>query len=308
MFDWRRLPPVFEPALSRAYLAEHDYMFWLGDGELRAQDRSPRHWHDTYEIGLIHHGHGVLAVEDREYPYYPGLVYIIDDGKPHMCYSESPTTSLFVIHFQVALLWNSWIGQMRAETQLPFIPEFAGENPFIPPDDPIAPAVTGLLYAIRDEGLVRGHAWEVVVAGLILQTVGHLTRRLLKQPDVRFPDLHRREALQRIRPILDLIEESFAEPLSLDDMAKAAYLSRSHCCALFKVALNTTPVAYRNLRRLNEARRLLLETNLTVRAVAYEVGFSSAQELNRLFLRENHVTPTKFRQRFLEDARKSVQG
>jgi len=64
----------------------------------------------------------------------------------------------------------------------------------------------------------------------------------------------------------------------------------------------------RNLRRLNEARRLLLETNLTVQAVAYEVGFSSAQELNQLFLREDHVTPTQFRQRFGEDIRKSVQG
>jgi AraC-like DNA-binding protein len=283
-------------------------MFWLGDGELRQWDRSPQHWHDTYEIGLIHSGHGILTVEDREYPYYPGLVYIIDDGKPHMCYSQSPTTSLFVIHFQVALLWNSWIGQMRAETQLPFIPEFAGENPSIGPDDPIAPTVTRLLHTIREEGEVRSPAWEVIVAGLILQTMGYLTRRLLAQPDVRFPDMQRREAFQRIRPILHLIEESFAEPLSLNDMAKAAYLSRSHCCALFRLALNTTPIAYRNLRRLNEARRLLLETDLTIRAIAYEVGFSSPQELNRLFLRQNHVTPTQFRQRFLDDTRRLVQG
>jgi AraC family transcriptional activator of pobA len=308
MFDWRKLPAIFEPALSRAYLAERDHMFWLGDGELRANDQSPQHWHDTYEIGLIHHGSGILSIEDREYPYSPGLVYIIDDGKPHMCYSESPRTSLFVIHFQSALLWDSWVGQMRAETQIPFIPEFAGENPLIPLDDPFSPIVTNLLYAIREEGLMRSQAWEVVVAGLILQAMGHLTRRLLQRPNVQFPDLRRREALQRIRPILHLIESSFAEPLTLDDMARAAYLSRSHCCALFQLALNTTPVAYRNQRRLSEARRLLLETNLPVRTIAFEVGFSSAQELNRLFLRENHVTPTQFRQRFMDHARRLVHG
>ncbi len=308
MFDWRKLPPVFEPALSRAYLAERDYMFWLGDGELHAYDQPPQHWHDTYEIGLIHHGQGILTIEDREYPYYPGLIYIIDDGKAHMCYSQTPTTSLFVIHFQAALLWNSWVGQMRAETQLPFIPEFASENPLIPLDDPVVPTVTRLLHTIREEGLARDHAWEVIVAGLILQTMGHLTRRLLQRPHVQFPNMRRREALKRIHPILLLIERSFAEPLSLDEMARAAYLSRSHCCALFQLALNTTPIAYRNLRRLNEARRLLLETDLPVRAIAYEVGFSSPQELNRLFLRENHVTPTQFRQQYLERARKLVHS
>jgi AraC family transcriptional regulator, melibiose operon regulatory protein len=296
VFDWRKFPPVFVPALSRAYLTSQDRVFWLGDGELLAEHPQPPHWHDTYEIGLILNGSGFLVVDDHSFPYETGQIYIIDDSKPHMGYSETACTALFVVHFQPALLNESWIAQIRTETQFPFIPDFSGASPLIPQDDPVTSIVSNLLQAIRLEGESQDHAWEVVVSGLILQVMGHLTRRLLKQPNRERLDLKRREALQRIRPILHLVETHFAEPLTLEEMSKTAYLSRSHCCSLFQTALNTTPVAYRNRKRLSEARRLLFQTTLPVRAIAFQVGFSSTQEFNRLFVREYHVTPTQFRQ------------
>lgn len=297
VFDWRKLPPEFVPALSRAHLAAQDHVFWLGDGELSAAAPQPPHWHDTYEIGLILSGSGILVLNGCEYPYGPGQIYIIDDIKPHMGYSETPQTALFVVHFLPALLRDNWIVQMRAETQLMFVPDFSNQSPLIPLDDPVMPIVTDLLQGIRAEGRTQDRAWEVICSGLIMQVMGHLTRRLLKQPNIGQHDLKRREALTRIKPTLHLIEAHFAEPLTLDDMAKAAYLSRSHLCSMFQTALNTTPITYRNRRRLSEARVLLLQTSLPVRAIAYQVGFTSTQEFNRLFAREYHLTPTQFRGR-----------
>jgi AraC-like DNA-binding protein/mannose-6-phosphate isomerase-like protein (cupin superfamily) len=301
-FDWRSIPPAFEPALSRAQLTSQNLLFWLGDGQVTARAPFAPHWHDTYELGIILSGHGIFVVGGEEYPYQPGQSYIIDDIKPHMTYTQDDVTELFVVHFQPELLTESWIGQVRAAAQLPFIPDFSrsGSGPMIPLDDPVTPTISALLYAIRAEGAQQQPAWEVILTGLILQVVGHLARRLMREDQLVQPDPKKREAYQRIHPILHLIEERFADNLTLDMMAREAYLSRSHCCALFQQALNTSPIAYRNQRRLREARHLLQHSDLTVRDIAYQIGFSSVQEFNRLFLREASTTPTAFRRRFFD--------
>jgi AraC family transcriptional regulator, melibiose operon regulatory protein len=308
--NWRELPPVFVPALSCATLVAKDAVFWLGDGQLEVDDPSPLHWHDTYELGYILSGHGVIVVGDTEYEYAPGQLYIIDNEKPHMGYSKDTSTSMFVVHFQPALLTDSWIGKLRTEAQLPFVLDFSQDGPLIPSDDPVLPLLGNLMHMIRRESMGRDEAWEVIVSGLILQIVGILARRLLHQNAENRPDQKKRDALQRIRPCLQIIEAHFAESLTLNAIAQAAYLSTSHCCTLFQVALNTTPIAYRNHRRLNRACQLLQSTDESVSAIANQVGFSSVQEFNRLFLREVQMTPTQFRQRFFSHAsfKKSVHS
>jgi AraC-like DNA-binding protein/mannose-6-phosphate isomerase-like protein (cupin superfamily) len=298
--DWHRLSPVFEPALSRAHLATHNHIFWLGEGQIFANQPSAPHWHDTYEIGIIVSGHGILVVDGQESPYAAGQVYVIDDLKPHMAYSKSDVTTLFVIHFQPALLRESWLGQVRAETHLIFTHDFSHSGSLLPLDDPFTAPVADLVLKIRDEACRRDAACEVIISGLLVQAMGYLARRLIDRQEVKRIDVKRREALQQIRPILHFIESHYAEPLTLEQMAQIGYLSRSHLCALFHLALNTTPVAYRNHRRLSEARLLLLQTDMLVQNIASQVGFSSPQEFNRLFVRENHVTPTQFRQRYFE--------
>lgn len=296
MPDWRKLTPVYVPALSTATLLAQGNLFWLGDGELKRDAPLSPHWHDTYELGYFRSGHGFIVLGDQEHPYQTGQVYIINDLEPHMGYSESETTSIFVVHFHPRLVNDSWLGQVRTETHLPFLPDLNTDGPLLPLEDSTSEILREILGTIRSEAAGHGSAWEVVVGGLILQGVGHLARRLMSKTSL--PDQKRREALQRIRPILHLIERRFSETLTLDDMANAAHVSRSHCCALFQTALNTSPIAYRNSRRITEARRLLQHTDKTVRTIAYEVGFSSVQEFNRLFLRETGMTPTACRRLF----------
>ncbi|NDJ85694.1 MAG: AraC family transcriptional regulator [Chloroflexi bacterium] len=302
MLNWRKLTPVYVPMLSSATLLAQGELFHLGNGKLRADDHLAPHWHDTYELGFFRKGHGILVLGNREYTYAPGQVYIINDLEPHMAYSVDPHSTLFVVHFHPALLENSWIGQVRSEALMPFSPDFNSNGPLIPIDDPVTKPVRRILEKIHLEATQHDAAWEVIVTGLIVQAVGHLARRLLKQSGNILADPRRRQALKQIQPILELIEDQFAEPLSLDDMAQQAYISRSHCCALFQLALNTSPIAYRNARRLAEARRLLQQTDMTMREIGFQVGFSSVQQFNRLFLRETGTTPTKFRLQFYTSA------
>jgi AraC-like DNA-binding protein len=301
--DWHKYTPVYSPVLSTAHLIAEGALFHLGPGALSPQSPQPPHIHDCYEIGYIQSGYGILMLGDQEYPFEAGQVYIINDLAPHMGYAMDGMVQLFAVHFQPAIIDGSWISQMRAETQLPFLPNFNRHGPLLPVDDPVNGTVRELLDAMRTEAEHAETAWEVIVSGLIVQAAGHLARRLLANADDVVGDQRRRDAFQRIQPILKLIEDDYTRPLSLDEMAGTAHLSRSHCCALFQLALGTTPIAYRNNRRLMEGQRLLRNTTLTVREIAYRVGFRSVQEFDRLFRREVGMPPRAFRQQFDEALR-----
>lgn len=297
---WRTLSPVYVPVLSSAHLLAHDRLFHLGRGRLTCHTTPPPHIHDCYEIGLILSGHGIFVVGEAEYPFTAGQVYILHDLQAHMAYPHGGAVELFVVHFLPEIIQESWVTRMRCETQLPFLAE-GMTTPFLPLEDVVTPLVRGCLERIACEAEQEQPAWEVVVGGLIFQSTGYLARRLLDahhQPQQTGigRDWRQHEALVRIRPALRLIEEQFAQPLSLDAMAATAQVSRSHLCALFSTALDTAPIAYRNRRRLVAGQHLLQTTERAISEIAHQVGFSSVQEFNRLFLRETGMRPTDYRQ------------
>jgi len=298
MVNWRKLVPVYAPGLSGATLLSQGELFAIGYAHLSSTSCEAPHWHECYELGYVVEGCGIVVLGNREYAYQPGQVYIINDHQPHMGYASGDCSRLFVVHLHPAILDEGWIAQMMSrEAHAPFSPDFGMHSPLIPLDDSATAPVRAALQAIENEFTRQDAAWNMIVGGLIIQAVGHLARRVLQQIGTNV-DSQQREALKRISPILHMVEKRYADPISLDDMARTAYVSRSHCCALFQAALGTTPIAYRNARRLAEARRLLQRTDITVQEIAYRVGFSSVQEFNRLFRREAGTTPTQFRQNF----------
>lgn len=253
------------------------------------------HWHDVYELGCVLSGEGCIRLADQDYVFQAGQVYVINDIEPHAIYSQSGA-QIFMVHFHPSLLLDSWTGQMRRELLLAFQPPDTVQTPLLPLNDPTTKQVYDLLLTMKSESLNQQDAYDVVISGLLSQAAGYLARRLLRDNEQIYQQHRRRQvAYRRIQPVLELIESNYMSNISLDDMAETACVSRSHCCTLFQVALGTTPIAYRNGRRLIEARRLLRQTDQPVREIAFQIGFGSVQEFNRLFHRETSMTPTAYR-------------
>jgi AraC family transcriptional regulator len=72
-------------------------------------------------------------------------------------------------------------------------------------------------------------------------------------------------------------------------------LSKFHFHRLFKPALGMSPAHYQLNLRMNEARRLLRETDKSVVEVALDVGYANLSHFAQLFRRENGLTPSGYR-------------
>jgi len=109
--------------------------------------------------------------------------------------------------------------------------------------------------------------------------------------EVRSPAVTRK----RIDAACEMIRARFADPLTLDALAAEAGISKFHFVRLFRQHTGTTPHAYIVQTRLQAARRLLTGTDLQIKQVAAQTGFSSVATLDAAFAREQGVTPSAFR-------------
>jgi AraC-like DNA-binding protein len=96
----------------------------------------------------------------------------------------------------------------------------------------------------------------------------------------------------------DLADARFFEPLDVDDMARAAGLSRAHFSREFRRAFGESPHAYLLTRRLERAAALLRTTDRSVADVCLSVGLQSVGSFTTSFRRAYGRTPTAYRAAF----------
>ncbi|MGH9469359.1 MAG: helix-turn-helix domain-containing protein [Terriglobia bacterium] len=88
---------------------------------------------------------------------------------------------------------------------------------------------------------------------------------------------------RRIEAALAIIESEYMKPLRVRDLPRRVGLSRSHLEFLFKRETGLTPRACPREVRLQRARALLQDGQLSVKAVAFSVGYRQPSNFNRDF-------------------------
>jgi AraC-like DNA-binding protein len=93
----------------------------------------------------------------------------------------------------------------------------------------------------------------------------------------------------------DLADARYSEPLSVDDLAGAAGLSRAHFSREFRRAFGESPHAYLLTRRLERAAALLRATDNSVAEICLAVGLQSIGSFTTSFTRTYGQSPTAYR-------------
>lgn len=96
----------------------------------------------------------------------------------------------------------------------------------------------------------------------------------------------------------DLADARYFEPLGVDDMARAAGLSRAHFSREFRRAFGESPHAYLLTRRLERAAALLRTTDNSVAEICFSVGLQSVGSFTTSFSRTFGKSPTAYRDSF----------
>jgi len=91
------------------------------------------------------------------------------------------------------------------------------------------------------------------------------------------------------------IQAHQSEKLTLGQVARAVNMSTFYFCKIFKKATGTNFTDYVSRVRVEKAINLLLNPNLRISEIAYEVGFQSLTHFNRVFKKILGQSPTEYR-------------
>lgn len=93
-----------------------------------------------------------------------------------------------------------------------------------------------------------------------------------------------------------IIDERFADKLTLHSIASELYVGKTRLCAVFREQLGSGIAEYLRERRMSEARRLLETTKMKTAEVGHAVGYAHASSFADAFRREFGMSPSEWRQ------------
>ena len=137
----------------------------------------------------------------------------------------------------------------------------------------------------------KQHEAIVKLLAIFAQHLSMLTNQVVVQQENAEPPV--------IRRAKDFIQEHLAEDISLGQVARAVNTSTFYFCKMFKKMTGINFTDYLSRMRIEKSKNLLLNPNLRVSEIAFEVGFQSLTHFNRVFKKILGQTPTDYRAQLL---------
>ena len=98
--------------------------------------------------------------------------------------------------------------------------------------------------------------------------------------------------------ILDYIDKNSHRTITNTELCSISFLSEPSVISLMKKYFHKTPNHYITYLRISKSQKMLIETDETIKNIAYSVGFSDNLYFCRVFKKETGVSPTEFRKMY----------
>lgn len=127
------------------------------------------------------------------------------------------------------------------------------------------------------------------IQALLLMVVSNLIQNL------KLDLIYSENTKSRLMPAIEYINSSFKKGIALKKLANICFLSENYFHNLFKQTFGITPYNYILQLKMNESINLLSNTNMSVKEIASEIGYSDVAYFTRTFSKYFEISPGRFR-------------
>jgi AraC-like DNA-binding protein len=255
------------------------------------------HTQPGLEIGISHEGRAAMVVGKDIYMQAKRHLIVVPGQIPHQLFPDSSAIyKRTVICLDDAGLKETVSGMMAQDLDLKEL--ISGQPCHLQLDMESYIYFDMLAKQINMEMKERREGWRSVVLANTSVLAVMLKRIVQAHKEKTERELRLKiEAPDHVRQCSDYIAKHLHEQLSLQKMARLFSISPEHLTRLFRKEKGVSFYQYVLHARVEESKRLLREQpDLTVSEIAYNLGFSSSSQYNRVFKSIVKITPTAFRQ------------
>lgn len=246
----------------------------------------PFHWHREMEIIRVTKGSITFYLNDEVQRAGEGDIVFINQGVIH---GGTPDNCVYecVVFDPYPLLMHTDIcrrylrvltaGNVRIRT-------------FFPADTQPLWDITDRLSAALQN---RTPGSELTALGALFEWFGFIyeTHSYAERAEAALPDS---EKIQVLKPVLEYIDQSYMQPVTLEELAKLAGMSPRYFCRFFRALIHRTPIEYLNYYRIERACYLLAAAPVSVTEAAYQCGFNDSSYFVKIFKKFKGITPRQY--------------
>lgn len=239
------------------------------------------HSHSACELVYLTKGQESAIINEKRYEVAAGDILIINSRTMHQEWANATQIREAIIctfdSFQIGNLpKNCLIGEENCPVIRP------SQN-----KEQIDQCFHFLLEESKKE-----EPYNYYLISLIMQQILVLLFRNIQKEEKKEKDF-----LKECNIIISYIEEHYKEQITLEDLAKLVFISKGHLSHIFRAQMGEAPIRYLIRKRIEEARKLLVETDLTIGEVAIEVGYDNPVYFSQIFSKETGLSPMQYRRR-----------
>ncbi|WP_027626031.1 helix-turn-helix domain-containing protein [Clostridium lundense] len=256
----------------------------------------PMHWHDAMEIVYVLKGSVKITIETETHVVNEQEIEIINSDEAHRIYSKDKDNR--IITFQID---NSFFDKFYNIDNIFFYTESSGKDP---QKGEKYEQLRKYLSIILCEGAQKGEDYEDAIEDTLVELLYHLINNfhyLIYEEDSLKEN---EEQFERYDRIIKYIYSNYNNKISLQDIARREYLSSHYLSSGIKNTVGYSFNDFLNLTRVEEAIKLLLDTDKTISEISEELGFSHTRYFNKHFKKHYKCTPMQYRKKYKVDEEK----
>ena len=246
---------------------------------------------EFWKISFILSGSGQVIINDQSYPITPGAIYLVHPQAVTTYNINGEKLELYNILFDKSFMGND-LEMLKDERD--FFAIFSNQistnlNPLLyiqSTDKTLRNLISNMYkeYQNKDANYKVYLKLKLIELLILMQRSGNKKLR----------EFNRHELVSYIN---HLLESDYQNNISLQSLAQKVGLSPNHLCTLYRKNTNTSIVQKLKKIRLQKAKKMLLDTNLTISEICYECGFNDLSYFYRTFAEIYQCNPGDYRKK-----------
>ena len=250
--------------------------------------------HEVFEMVYIKRGNAVFEISGDAADIGPNNIVIIKPRQPHKFIVKSGSGCEFIVfNFKFENRLNNEVAEVSLEDFLNFL-NGKETGHFIKLKVSARNDIIVLLERILEEKKNNDIGSEFLRYLLMLELFVLLSRSLKMEWENSI--MGKSGKLNEvIEAAVSFINNNYERNITLSDISRYVFLSRSYFAKAFKEIKGVSPIHYLLRIRVERAGELLVRTNRKVSDIAFGVGFSNQQRFNEIFKKYTGMTPLQYR-------------
>lgn len=248
-----------------------------------------RHYHSQYEIYYLISGDRNYFIQDRVHHVEKGDLIIIRPNVLHKTVSTKPSS-----HERILIEFDTdFFDGFLVNKELDLLDIFYKDCSILRLTETEKEQIEHCLYKLIQESKNYGADNNTALKVYFLELLISINRCYKELNSLVYN--HPSKLHKKISEIITYINLNYTNDLGLELLSKEFLISTAHLSRAFKKVTGLSFVEYLNNLRVNEAQKLLTETNLSILEIAEKVGYQNSTHFGRTFKSITGSSPREFR-------------